>query len=199
MIHVNGKSPESVYPKVQFALQICQSLAILEIFHSVFGLLRSPFFTTFMQVFSRIFMVWMVLANGGPITGVKSWAITSVLLSWSFTEIIRYSFYALKLYNLEPFVLLWLRYSTFIILYPLGIGSELYLTYVRYPWIREHRPYSVNMPNKWNWAFDSWYFTLFFAASYIYGAPALYGHMLSQRAKTLTSSSSSSEDKHKKE
>lgn len=56
-----------------------------------------------------------------------------MVLAWSLTEIIRYSFYASNLAGYEPKFLLWLRYTTFYILYPLGAGSEAFLIYSTLP------------------------------------------------------------------
>lgn len=56
-----------------------------------------------------------------------------MVLAWSVTEIIRYSFYACNLLGKNPYVLLYLRYTTFYILYPLGASSEAFLTYATLP------------------------------------------------------------------
>ena len=51
---------------------------------------------------------------------------SSMLLAWSTTEVIRYSFFTLKQAGLTPpGWLVWLRYSSFTILYPIGISSEV--------------------------------------------------------------------------
>jgi very-long-chain (3R)-3-hydroxyacyl-CoA dehydratase len=60
-----------------------------------------------------------------------------MLLAWSVTEVIRYSFYAWNILDEVPYFLLWLRYqyrgisidcrySTFWVLYPIGVGAELW-------------------------------------------------------------------------
>jgi Protein tyrosine phosphatase-like protein, PTPLA len=46
-----------------------------------------------------------------------------MVLSWSLTGVIRYTFYAASLVGWEFAPLLWARYSTFA-LYPIGAGSE---------------------------------------------------------------------------
>ena len=56
-----------------------------------------------------------------------------MVLAWSITEIIRYSFYAANLLTYEPRWLLWLRYNTFFVLYPLGAGSEAALLFATLP------------------------------------------------------------------
>lgn len=53
-----------------------------------------------------------------------------MLIAWSVTEVIRYSYFALTLSGLTPRNLTWLRYNTFFILYPIGILSECSLVYL---------------------------------------------------------------------
>uniref|UniRef100_A0A7N2LZ21 Very-long-chain (3R)-3-hydroxyacyl-CoA dehydratase n=1 Tax=Quercus lobata TaxID=97700 RepID=A0A7N2LZ21_QUELO len=72
--------------------------------------------------------------------------------------IIRYSFFGLKeALGFAPSWLLWLRYSTFLLLYPTGITSEVGLIYVALPFIKESEKYCIRMPNKWNFSFDFFY------------------------------------------
>lgn len=56
-----------------------------------------------------------------------------MVLSWSLTEVIRYEYYACSLVGTEPFPLLWLRYTTFYVLYPTGAGSEAALVFSTLP------------------------------------------------------------------
>lgn len=56
-----------------------------------------------------------------------------MVLSWSFTEVLRYVFYALNLLGSEPYPLLWLRYTTFYLLYPTGASSEATLIFSTLP------------------------------------------------------------------
>lgn len=57
----------------------------------------------------------------------------SMVLAWSLTEVTRYTFYALSLLGSEPHALLWLRYTTFFLLYPLGAGSEAFVNFATLP------------------------------------------------------------------
>lgn len=53
---------------------------------------------------------------------------STMILAWSTTEVIRYAFYALSLArSTVPGVLVYLRYTTFYLLYPLGASSEALL------------------------------------------------------------------------
>lgn len=108
-----------------------QTGALLEVAHAALGWVRSSPVTVAMQVASRIWLVWGVLARQ-PETHSHPLFVTMVL-AWSVTECIRYSFYACNLLGLEPALLNWLRYNTFYILYPLGAGSEAFLMFSTLP------------------------------------------------------------------
>ncbi|KAH9818686.1 protein-tyrosine phosphatase-like protein [Melampsora americana] len=103
------------------SLTIVQSTALLEILHVALGLVRSGFLTTAMQVASRLVIVWAII----PLfPQAKSPIYSSMVLAWSLSEIIRYGTYASSLLNYPIRPLLWLRYSAFYLLYPIGAGSE---------------------------------------------------------------------------
>jgi very-long-chain (3R)-3-hydroxyacyl-CoA dehydratase len=57
----------------------------------------------------------------------------SMVLSWALTEVIRYTFYAASLVGWGFAPLLWLRYSTFFVLYPTGAGSEAFVNLATLP------------------------------------------------------------------
>lgn len=82
-----------------------------------------------MQVASRFLLVWGVLFLY-PYLAIQSPTYSSMLIAWSVTEVIRYTYFALTLSGLTPRILTWLRYNTFFILYPIGILSECSLVYL---------------------------------------------------------------------
>lgn len=107
-----------------------QSLAVLEILHSLFGVVRAPVVTTLMQVASRVLVVWGVMfpfgyekiASGGGIVGgvgagegqLGDYAFLGCLGAWGVTECIRYGFFALQVSGLGvPAWWAWLRYASF--------------------------------------------------------------------------------------
>lgn len=81
-----------------------------------------------MQVLSRYLLVWGVVYPFPWLA--QSPFYTSMLLAWSITEVIRYYYFGLTLIGALPTGLLWLRYNTFFILYPVGILSECALVYL---------------------------------------------------------------------
>lgn len=93
------------------------------------GLVRAPILTTLTQVLSRYLLVWLIAYLFPRVPLSSPLAYSSMLLAWSLTETIRYSYFAVNLAygGGVPSWLTWLRYNTFFALYPLGIGSECWL------------------------------------------------------------------------
>ena len=92
------------------------------------GLVRSPLPTTLMQVSSRLLLVWGIV-NAFPAATSNSPFYSSMLTAWSVTEVIRYSYFVMNLRGGVSGFMTWLRYNTFYVLYPLGIGSEMMLVW----------------------------------------------------------------------
>jgi hypothetical protein len=93
------------------------------------GVVRAPLLTTVMQVASRFLLVWGVVDLFPAATGPNP-AYSTMLLAWSVTEVIRYSYFAINLsFGKVPSWMTWLRYNTFFVLYPLGISSECWLVW----------------------------------------------------------------------
>ncbi|KAK9720201.1 hypothetical protein K7432_004292 [Basidiobolus ranarum] len=115
--------------KIGWTLTLVQTGAVLEILHSIIGIVRSPVLTTTIQVFSRVMLVWGILFLF-PIPEVhEHWAFTTMTVAWCITESIRYLYYALNLLNIQSSLLVWARYTFFYALYPLGATSEAILIY----------------------------------------------------------------------
>ncbi|XP_023548387.1 very-long-chain (3R)-3-hydroxyacyl-CoA dehydratase PASTICCINO 2A [Cucurbita pepo subsp. pepo] len=91
-------------------------------------------------------------------------------------------------FGFAPSLLLWLRYSTFLLLYVTGITSEVGLVYLALPYMKESGKYSFRMPNKWNFSFDYLYGAMLILAIYVPGSPHMYRYMLVQRSKALSKS-----------
>eukprot|EP00179_Madagascaria_erythrocladioides_P007815 CAMPEP_0198310468 /NCGR_PEP_ID=MMETSP1450-20131203/2553_1 /TAXON_ID=753684 ORGANISM="Madagascaria erythrocladiodes, Strain CCMP3234" /NCGR_SAMPLE_ID=MMETSP1450 /ASSEMBLY_ACC=CAM_ASM_001115 /LENGTH=159 /DNA_ID=CAMNT_0044013305 /DNA_START=85 /DNA_END=560 /DNA_ORIENTATION=+ len=122
-----GNGPQSAYDSFSLALQIFQTGAILEVLHCLVGLVRSSWFLTAVQVTSRVFVVWVALHDTPAVR--SHLAVSTMVLAWSLTEVPRYLYFAVSSQGVPPRWLLWVRYSTFLLLYPLGAGSEMAVLY----------------------------------------------------------------------
>ncbi|KIH58603.1 tyrosine phosphatase-like protein, PTPLA [Ancylostoma duodenale] len=108
-----------------------------------------------------------------------------LLVAWSVTEVIRYSYYALGLFGAVPFFLTWMRYTFFIVLYPLGVTGELLTLFGCLPEVAEKKYYTIEMPNPANMGFSFYAVLIGSALFYLPGFPQLYLYMFAQRKKVL--------------
>ena len=136
------------------------------------GIVRAPFLTTLMQVASRFLLVHLIASPiAYPPSTRHSPAYSTMLLAWSVTEVIRYSYFVFSLSGVGvPKLWTWLRYNTFLVLYPLGISSECWLVYRAIPLASQRNEglgYAL-------WAI---------LAIYVPGSYILFSHMLTQRRK----------------
>ncbi|KAL2870847.1 protein tyrosine phosphatase-like domain-containing protein [Aspergillus lucknowensis] len=160
-------------------LQTAQSLAVLEILHSLIGIVRAPLLTTAMQVASRLFVVWGILYpfhSGifGVGDKVGESAYLGCLLAWGVTECIRYGYFVMQVNGgaaSVPSWWNWLRYNTFYVLYPIGISSECTLAVKALPNAEGLHPLY-------------WWFIVAVLTIYVPGSYMLYTHMIRQRRKS---------------
>lgn len=141
-----GLSQVYLFPSVRITLLLTQSLAALDILHSILGTLKAllrhtriladpstglvnaPVLTSFVQVAGRSTVLWLVIENYqssalSPFYGL-------MVLAWSAADTIRYLYFATKLVGGHQYAnLTWARYSAFYILYPLGIAGEIGVVY----------------------------------------------------------------------
>ena len=150
-------------------LNIAQGMAVLEILHAAVKWVRSPVGSTAAQVFSRILVVVLinVFIRQGQLASITQTGIIVVSIAWGITELVRYSFYFLGLFDKQPKALLWMRYTFFIILYPTGVTGE---------WLIIASPLIIH--------FTLGLYAVMVAVlvvSYIYYFPVLYMYMWKQR------------------
>lgn len=191
--HTNAQ----LWQVIEVPLKLAQTAALFEVLHAALGIVRSPVLITATQVASRLLVVWGIINLVPHATTTGSIELlhvgnlhlkldlASLLVAWGLSEVIRYSFFAFKELGAAPYPALWLRYSGFIVLYPVGVASEVAMILLALPHIKEHKLLSVAMPNPVNFAFSYYTAVLLALASYVPGLPLLYGYMLKQRRKVL--------------
>lgn len=154
---------------------IVQSFAIIEVFNSAAGIIKSPLFTTVSQVSSRLLVVFGIFQTLPGSPACAHWSYITLSLAWSITEIIRYLYYAQNISTGgHPAPLLTrLRYNLFFVLYPMGVGSELTMVLL-----------SLGEAEK---VVGPWYkyFLIAVVAIYAPGFYILFTHMIKQRSKAL--------------
>jgi very-long-chain (3R)-3-hydroxyacyl-CoA dehydratase len=166
------------------ALYLFQGLAILEIVHSLVGLVRASVFTTFIQVLSR---VQLIAVHYLVPEAQSSAGVLPMVLAWGLVEVVRYLYLALNLFQMAPRWLLWARYSLFYVLYPLGVYGEMKVLFDSLPSLYQSRILSIQLPNKWNFSFSfASYVVVLLYVIYLPGLYMQYTHMMKQRHKALS-------------
>jgi len=176
---VDALVKSSPWEAVSVPLRLFQDLACMEVVHSMVGMTSTHWMTVAIQVASRVLLVEAIAYVPEAQSNVF---IYGLLLCWGVTEMVRYSFYALKLLGREVPLLTWLRYTLFLVLYPAGVTSELFCVYgvvMNLPW------------DAWKWVPETplfeakiWALALYYFV-YVPFFPMLFGHMLAQRKKIL--------------
>ncbi|EAT79770.2 very-long-chain (3R)-3-hydroxyacyl-CoA dehydratase [Parastagonospora nodorum] len=167
----NGK--QNLFNATESQARWIQTASLIEVLHSATGLIKSPVSTTALQVVTRVIQVWMVWYSF-PISTASSSAYLALLLAWSVADTLRYLYLAANLWNKAPGWLVWVRYTMFYPLYPIGIGAEWWLLYRAIGPAGEIN--SVIPPIFW-----------FCLMLYIPGSYKMYTYMIKQREKTLHS------------
>ena len=110
-----------------------------------------------------------------------------MVLAWGLVEVVRYLYLALNLVNMAPPWLLWLRYTLFYVLYPLGVYGEMKVLFDALPSMSKSGILSVTLPNEWNFSFSfaCYIWTLLYVI-YLPGLYVQYTHMMKQRSKALS-------------
>lgn len=169
-------------------LYFFQGLAVMEIIHSMIGLVRANPVTTFVQVVSR---VQLILVHYHIEEARLSQGMIPMVFAWGLVEVVRYLYLALNMFGIAPRILTWLRYTLFYVLYPLGVYGEMRVLYDALPAIYDSEMLSISLPNSWNFSFSfaTYVWTLLYVI-YIPGLYVQYTHMMSQRKRALSTDES---------
>jgi len=141
-----------VWSAIGPAIDFFQHLGMMEVLHAALGFTPSSPALTLLQMVSRLGVV--AILNECPELKQDNFWVPMMLFAWCNAEICRYTFYscsllrdiatscqgmavALKLVKVKsveladepvfniPYLLVWLRYSLFIVLYPMGVSGEM--------------------------------------------------------------------------
>ncbi|KAF9889162.1 hypothetical protein FE257_007651 [Aspergillus nanangensis] len=158
-IIITSQSPNSIYTTIEPWTRWTQTLAVAEFLHAA-------------TVFARSVQVWAI-NYAFPMVTAASPAYPAMVFAWSIADVVRFSYFVVLLRGKGevPEILRWLRYSLFLVLYPIGIGSEWWLMY---------QAATVTASPVVAGIF---YFCL---ALYAPGAVMMYSYMVKQRRKTLS-------------
>ncbi|SCP05448.1 protein tyrosine phosphatase-like protein, putative [Plasmodium ovale] len=164
---------KTFWPNYKNLITVTQSLAIFDVFFTLFGFIKSVIGIVTTQVCSRLFIVYLVFNH---LPEDNKW-IFPCLIAWAVIDLIRYLLYTLNLLNVHINFLTSLRNKLPLILYPIGITSEVVCTISSLKNIRATpflRSFPYSMPNNLNFQIDIYYFCIFVLILYIPGSILVY-------------------------
>merc|ERR1711871_414459 len=89
----------SAWATIGPSLSFFQNLALLECAHSILGMVASPWHSTLLQIASRVMVV--ALYNWLPELANFD-GLYILCFCWGITEVVRYTWYLLNIYSLNP-------------------------------------------------------------------------------------------------
>ena len=124
---INSIPLQEIYLNTHLILECCQYGASLEIIHAILGIVKSNIFATAIQILGRIIIVFILYFFPSSVSN----GFFLLSFGWSLIEMVRYFYYILSLlqknfgnFNI-PYLLIWCRYSFFVVLYPIGVSGEI--------------------------------------------------------------------------
>nr|AKM76683.1 protein-tyrosine phosphatase-like protein [Pelargonium dichondrifolium] len=134
------KSIHGAYASAGELICFLQTAAFLEVIHGAIGLVPSGALLPLMQWGGRTHFLLAIVRGITEVQELPSVFIT--FLAWSLSEIIRYPHYALSCLGHCPSWITYLRYTAFIVLFPIGVGpGEMWLMYQALPYIKAKHLY----------------------------------------------------------
>ncbi|WFD02785.1 very-long-chain (3R)-3-hydroxyacyl-CoA dehydratase [Malassezia obtusa] len=156
---------------------IFQSLALLEVVHAALGWVKANPLVVAVQVASRVLVLYCVSERYQASATSPYYAL--MVFAWALSEVSRYPYYINQLLDSPSFWALWMRYSMFVVLYPLGVLGEMQLIWaslphdLAWPWVDAN-----------GWSVRDLLF-LAVLPVYIPGLFFLYSRLLASRRKVL--------------
>ena len=150
-----------------------QTLQLLELAHSYKRMIPATLGITAAQLSVRISILYYGII---PYDTIRSHTIfLFIFVIWSTAEIVRYSYYVSKYFEIEHNSFKWMRYSLPVVLYPIGAGTDFIAVLLFHPVI-------VEKPLITRYDVGLLYILIF---AFFIGFPKIYGHLLHQRNRIL--------------
>ncbi|KAJ7947703.1 Very-long-chain (3R)-3-hydroxyacyl-CoA dehydratase [Quillaja saponaria] len=179
---VSTNSINGAYASAGGLIGLLQIVAFLEVIHGAVGMVPSGVLLPLMQWGGKTHFLLAVVLKVGEVQQLPSVFIT--FFAWSITEVIRYSHHAFNCIGSCPSWITYLRYTAFIVLYPIGMGpGELWLMYQALPIVKKKNLYAdvfASLP------FSYYAFLKVLILLYPFLWLKLYLHLFKQRRSKLS-------------
>ncbi|KAI6685682.1 hypothetical protein NL676_031595 [Syzygium grande] len=131
-----ARSVNGAYASAGELVCLLQAAACMEVLHGALGIVPSGVLFPLMQWAGRAHFLLAIVRRISEIQESPSVFIT--FIAWCLSDVIRYLHYALNCLKCCPPWVTYLRYTTFIVLYPLGVApGEMWLMFQALPFIKK--------------------------------------------------------------
>ncbi|KAG9128812.1 hypothetical protein Leryth_009555 [Lithospermum erythrorhizon] len=138
---ISSNSLSGAYHSAGELICLLQTVAFLEVLHGAIGIVPSGVLIPLMQWGGRTHFLLAIVRRINEVHELPSVFITFV--AWSLSDVIRYLHYASNCIGSPPHWITYLRYTAFVILYPIGVGpGEMWLMYQALPIIKKKELYA---------------------------------------------------------
>lgn len=172
-------------------LERAQLFSLLEIAHVLAGVVRGSLPAALLQAFGRNILTFAfvgALGGAGLVENGAEKLAATMMLAWSLSELCRYPYYALQSVSSKvPEALTYVRYSSFVVLYPIGAAMEALVVVRTLAYIAEREWFCTTLslgPLELRFVFQVFVHCVA-PPGYLVGFPLLYRYMLRQRQKQL--------------
>ncbi|XP_020252582.1 very-long-chain (3R)-3-hydroxyacyl-CoA dehydratase 2 [Asparagus officinalis] len=178
---ITTSSIDGTYASAGDLICILQTISFLEVMHAAIGLVPSGVLLALMQWGGRTHFLLAIVRQIVEVQELPSVFIT--FMSWSISEVVRYSHYATSCIGICPSWLTYFRYTLFIPLYPIGVApGEMWLMYQALPFIKDRNLYSKVFDKL---PFSYYSFVMIVLVFYPILWSKLYLHLFKQRRSKL--------------
>ncbi|XP_068644532.1 uncharacterized protein [Aristolochia californica] len=178
---ISTKSLNGAYAAAGDLICLLQTFSFMEVLHGAIGLVPTGVLMPLMQWGGRTHFLLAIVRQIVEVQELPPVFIAFV--AWGIGEVIRYSHYAFNCIGSCPAWLTYLRYTAFIIVYPVGVAlGEMWLMYEALPFIEEKNLYA-NYFNKLHFSYYSFVVGLLVLYPFLW--LKLYLHLFKQRRSKL--------------
>ncbi|XP_062517413.1 very-long-chain (3R)-3-hydroxyacyl-CoA dehydratase-like [Corticium candelabrum] len=183
LIFYGQDSISGTYNATDPLMTIGQGMAFLEILHPVLGFVKTGVVAPLIQVAGRNSVLFLFIT---PFKEMHTkWTVAFLLFDWALAEFVRYPYYALSSFNAKRKWITWLRYSCWMVLYPIGFVLEGVVGYQSSVYMQQVGFLSLQLPNPLNFTFSLWPFAAMYPFLVAIGGPLMFAHMWRQRRERL--------------
>jgi len=152
----------SIFTKTQTLISFLQVLVFVDIVNDTLEFVPPPDMNVLVRLHCKVLRRGLIYFGALYfIPEIQNHIASGIMIFiWALLDLIRYPFYALNTFKICPEFLIQIRYSEFIVLYPLGFVSEIWVWCLMIPYIQSKQLHHWTLPGVPWISFNFHYFVI---------------------------------------